>query len=104
MVKKKVVKKKAEEKEDSKSEDLGKEVGRVVNYFDKIGVAVIDLSKVLKVGAKIKMHGMNTGTDFEMEVKSMQVEHKEVEKAKKGDSIGMKTDKPVKRNDKVYLI
>ena len=92
------------EKQKAKSEDLGKEVGRVVNYFDKIGVAVVDLTGALKSGDKIKVHGQNTGTDFEMAVESMQIEHKVVKKAKKGDAIGLKVDNPVKRNDKVYIV
>jgi U32 family peptidase len=81
---------------------LGKEIGRVAHFFDKIGVCVVELSSGLKVGDKVRVKG--NATDFEQEIKSMQVEHVNVEKAKKGDSIGLKVKDKVRQNDKVYLV
>jgi hypothetical protein len=34
----------------------------------------------------------------------MQVEHKPIEKAKKGDAVGLKTTGVVKENDKVFKV
>lgn len=74
-------------------------VGNVIHYYDKIGVAVIDVLASTKVGDKIKFTGSN---EFEQEISSMQVEHKNIEKAKKGDQIGLKVDQAVKEKDEVF--
>lgn len=72
-----------------------KAIGKVTHYFDKIGVAVIELTGSLKVGDKIEI-GRNEEDAFQQDVSSMQVEHKTIEKAKKGDAIGIKVDNPTK--------
>lgn len=78
------------------------EIGKISHFFDKILVAVIELTAPLKIGDKISIE---SGDEIvEMTVDSMQVEHAAVETAKKGDSIGMKTPKPVKRGAVVYKL
>jgi len=78
-------------------------IGRVTHFFDKIGVAVIELDSDMGSGDRIKF--VRGGEDlFEQEVSSMQVEHEKVDKAKKGDTIGMKTDKPVKEGSEIFKI
>ena len=79
-----------------------KEIGKVKHFFGKISVAVIELNKGLKVGDKISIEGHDNAV--EQVVDSMQVEHKPIEKAKKGDSVGLKTTAPVKENDKVFKV
>lgn len=81
----------------------GKLVGRVTHYFSNIEVAVIDLISPLKEGDKIRVVG-GQETDFEQEANSMQIDHKEVKSAKKGDSIGMKIKEKVHEGYKVYKI
>ena len=76
-------------------------VGNVTHYFDKISVAVIDTLATLKIGDKIKITGHE---EFEQEITSMQVEHENVKSAKKGEAIGLKVDKPVKKGDEVFKI
>jgi translation elongation factor EF-1alpha len=79
-----------------------KEVGRVSSYFSHVGVAAIKLSAGLKVGDKVHIKG-NT-TDFEEKIKGMQIEKEKVEKAKKGDHVGIKISEKVRPNDKVFLV
>ena len=79
----------------------GKEIGKITHYFGKIGVGVITLSDALKVGDTIVITGH--GKEFEQPVDSMQVEHEQLEVAKKGDEVGMKVSEPVKEGDVVYL-
>ena len=79
-----------------------KQVGQVSHYYDKIGVAIIDLSAPLKVGDKIKFEGH--GADFEQAVDSMEAEHEAVQKAKKGDTVGVKVGQKVKEGMAVYLV
>lgn len=78
-----------------------KKVGQVTHYFGKIEVAIIKLSSPLKVGDRVKFDGH--GTAFEQTVGSIQIEHESVEKAKKGDEVGMKVDKPAKEGTEVFF-
>lgn len=78
-------------------------VGKVTHYYDKIGVAIIELSSDLGVGDKIKF--TRGGEDmFEQDITSMQVEHEQIEKGKKGDVIGLKTEKGLKEGAEVYKL
>jgi translation elongation factor EF-1alpha len=88
--------------EQKPEEALGKEVGKVAHYYTKLGVAVIELSDTLKVGDKIKIKGATS--DFEQTVDSMQIEHKNIEEAKRGQSIGMKVKEHVREHDVVYKV
>ena len=78
----------------------GKEIGKVSHFFSNISVAVIELTDALKVGDEIHVKGATT--DFKQKVESMQIEHKGVEAAKAGDSIGMKVSERVREGDVVY--
>lgn len=81
---------------------LDKPVGKVVHYYDKLGVAIVDLkSGGLKVGDEVKFK--RGEEEFSQKVVSLQVEHQEVEAVKKGDSFGLKVDKPTKPGTSVYL-
>lgn len=86
-----------------KSEGAEKKlIGKVSHYFTKIGVGVIELTDSLSVGDKISIEGATT--DIQQTIKSMQINHKDVKKAKKGDSIGLKVKDRVRPNDNVYKI
>ncbi len=77
-------------------------VGKVVNYFTKIGVAIIELNDSLAVGDRITVEGATT--NLQQPVESMQIEHKAVEKAGKGDSIGLKVVVRCRKGDNIYKI
>ena len=81
------------------AEDL-KEVGKVIGFYANISVAAIDLTGALAVGDTIVIKGHTT--NFEQTVDSIQIEHKEVEKAKKGDPIAIKVKDRVRSHDIVY--
>ena len=80
----------------------GKLIGKITHYFGNIGVAVIELTDSLKIGDTIRIVGGET--DFEQVVDSMEVEHQKVEKAKKGDGIGLKISQKVREGYKVYKV
>jgi len=82
------------------SEENVVEVGRVTHFFTKIGVAVVELKAPLAVGDRIIIKGPTT--DFEQAVESMQIEHKNVEKAGAGQSIGLKLVQRAREKDIVY--
>ena len=78
------------------------EIGKVVDYFARIGVAGIDLTGPLKVGDRIHIKGHTS--DFEQVVQSIQIEHEPVPEAKAGDKIGIKMAERCRGGDKVYRI
>ena len=80
----------------------GKLIGKVTHYFGNIGVVVLELTDTLKVGETIRIVGGTT--DFTQTVDSMEIEHKKVEEAKKGDSIGLKVSQKVREGYKVYKL
>ncbi len=79
-----------------------KKIGEVIHFFDKILVAIIKLTAPLKTGSTLKFkHG---DEELIQTADSIQIEHKQVKTAKKGDEIGIKVNQPVKKNSQVYLI
>lgn len=81
---------------------MEKEVGKITHFFGKINVGVIKLSGALKGRDKIHIKGATT--DFKQKLSSMQIEHKKVKTAKKGQSIGIKVNKQVRQGDLVYKV
>lgn len=80
-----------------------KKIGTVTHYYGNIGVAIVALTGKLSKGDKVKFEGGNK-TEFEQTVESMQIEHKEIESAKKGDIVGMKVDEKIGEGADVYLV
>ena len=78
-------------------------VGKITHYFSNIGVAVVDLSSPLSKGDEVRIVG-GESTDFNEKIESMQVDHKPVEKAKKGDSVGLKVSEKVREGYNVYKL
>jgi putative protease len=79
-----------------------KQIGKITHFFSKIGVGVIELSDVLKVGETIKVVGLDH--EFSQVVDSMQVEHENIEQAQAGSAVGLKLNEPSKEGDKVYRV
>jgi translation elongation factor EF-1alpha len=78
-------------------------IGKITHVYDKIGVAVVELEADLATGDKIKF--VRGGEDmFEQIVESMQIEHEKIQKAKKGDTIGLKIEKDVKEGAEVFKL
>lgn len=78
-------------------------VGVVTHCFDKIGVVAITLTDGgLNVGDTIRIKG-NT-TDVTVVVPGMQIDHKSVDKASKGDGVGIKIGAKAHEHDKVYVV
>ena len=77
-------------------------IGTITHFYTKIGVAVVELSEPLQVGDTIHISGHTT--DLTQKVESMQVEHQNVERAEKGQSIGLKIKEEVREKDLVYKV
>ncbi len=81
---------------------MERKVGKVTHYWGKIGVAGIKLTAALSQGDAIRIKGATT--DFEQTVGSIQIEHQNIETAKKGQEIGLKVAGKVRRGDTVYKV
>ncbi|MBI5375672.1 MAG: translation elongation factor-like protein [Candidatus Schekmanbacteria bacterium] len=80
-----------------------KEIGYITDYFHKIDVAAIKITaEGIAVGDRIHIKGHTT--DFEQTVDSIQIEHAAVQKANKGDDVGIKIKDRVRQYDKVYKL
>lgn len=76
-------------------------VGRVIHYYDKIGVAIVRLEKTLKVGERVKF--VKGDASFEETVESIQIEHEALQEGKKGQEVGIKVSQKAKGGTLVYL-
>lgn len=79
-------------------------VGKVTNYFSKIGVAEFLLeASDLKIGDKVLIIGSTTGT-IEQTVKELRVDLKSTQHAQKGEAVSLAISEIVRRNDKLYKL
>ena len=77
-------------------------VGKVTNWFDRIGVAEITVeSASLKMGDRVMIIGRTTGVE-ELTVEDMRVEFEPVGEAPKGVRCSVAVPHKVHRGDKVY--
>lgn len=91
---------KAKPKKKEKKKPEGKQIGVVSNYFKHVKAAAIKLSAPLKIGDKIKITGGDK--EVELEVKSMEIDKKKIEKAKKGAEVGLLVPKDIHKGYKVF--
>ena len=81
---------------------MEKKIGEITHFFAKPSAAVLKLSKALKVGDSVHIHGHST--HLTQEITSMQIDHKEVEKAKPGDDVAVLVKERVREGDEVFLV
>ena len=71
-----------------------KPLGKVTHYYDKIGVAIIELTDTLNVGDTVKY--MKGDDEVSQTINSIQIEKAPVDSADKGAIVGVKVDEPIK--------
>jgi len=82
---------------------MEKLIGKVNHFFNKISVAIIELTDdELNIGDTIHIKGHTA--DFNQAITSMQVEKAPVQKAIKGEQVGIKVDAPVHDHDQVFKV
>ena len=84
------------------TEEKEKEVGKIIHYYTKLKVVIFKLKDGLTSDDKIHIKGHTS--DFTQKAASMQVEHKKIEKAKKGQTIGLKVKEHAREGDVVYKV
>jgi len=82
---------------------MDKELGKVIHFYDKAGVAVLSLTAgPLAVGDTVKfVKGAGVHTE---KIESMQVEHESVQAVKQGDEVAVKVSAPVKPGATVFKV
>ena len=88
--------------ENSASRERKHFIGKINHYFPKINVATMKLVSEIEVGDKIIVIGKTTGL-VNSEIRRIEVNHNSVQKAIKGQEIGIKLP-AVRKNDEVYKI
>lgn len=79
-----------------------KEVGKVIHWYDKIGVAVVRISGALAVGDQVKVR--KGDDEFDAAITSMQIDHKDVSSAKTGDEVAIRLPKKAKDGAAVLVV
>ena len=89
--------------EDNQSKYIKKDIGQVVNYYNRVKAAEIRIWDDLKIGDKIIIQGQTTGSVTHT-IDSMQIEGKAVENVKKGVNVAIAMPTKVRENDFVYKL
>lgn len=78
-------------------------IGSVTHYYDKIAVAIIELSSDLAIGDTVlfKLFGEAL---FEQKITTLQVDTVKVERAKNGEVVGVKTTHALSVGAEVYRL
>ena len=75
-------------------------IGRVIHFYPKASVAIIELVSSVKKGDQIIVRG--TMTNLEQTIESMESEHVQISAAESGQYVGVKTVGKVRKDDVVY--
>lgn len=91
-----------ETSEDNQSKYIKKDIGQVVNYYNKVNVAELRIWDSLKIGDKIIIQGQTTGS-ITHTIDSMQIEGENVNNAL-NCNVGVAIPTKVRKNDFVYKL
>jgi hypothetical protein len=83
-------------------ERMETEIGRVTHYYSRIHVAVLMLSRMLRVGDEIRFQGQSV--NFIQPVTSLEINHIRVLWAQPGDDVALEVRQPVWVDDRVFRV
>ena len=92
-----------ETSEDNQSKYIKRDIGQVVNYYNKVKAAEIRIWDDLKIGDKIIIQGQTTGS-ITHTIESMQIEGKPVDNVDKNSNVAILIPTKVRKNDFVYKL
>lgn len=90
-----------ETSESNQSKFVKKDIGKVVNYYNKIKVAELKIWDDLSLGDEIMIQGPTTGSITHV-IDSMQIDGEAIEKAQKGSNVAIAIDEKLRESDFVY--
>ncbi len=77
-------------------------IGVISHYYTHLAVAAVVMEGELAVGDTIHIKGHTT--DLTQKVESIQLEHKNIDRARKGEDVGIKVNDHVREHDVVYKV
>ena len=92
-----------EKSEDNQSKYIKKDIGQVVNYYNKVKAAEIRIWDDLAIGDKIIIQGKTTGS-ITHTIDSMQIEGEPVTCVERGSNVAVAMPHKVRENDFVYKL
>lgn len=92
-----------ETSENNQSKFIKKDIGHVVNYFNKVKVAELKIWDDLAIGDEILIQGKTTGS-IKHKIDSMQINGENVENVEKGNNVGVAIPTKVREHDFVYKL
>ena len=92
-----------ETSETIQSKYIKKDIGQVVNFYNKVSVAELRVWDDLKIGDKIMIQGETTGSVTHI-IESMQVDGADVNHVSKNSNVGVLMPSKVRKNDFVYKL
>lgn len=92
-----------ETSESNQSRYVKKDIGKVVNYYNRIKVAELKIWDDLRLGDGIMIQGPTTGSITHV-IDSMQIDGKAIEKAEKGSNVAIAIDEKLRESDFVYKL
>lgn len=89
--------------EDNQSKYVKKDIGQVVNYYNRVKAAELRIWDDLKIGDEIMIQGQTTGS-ITHTIDSMQIEGESVDHVEKGSNVAIAMPQKVRENDFVYKL
>lgn len=89
--------------EDNQSKYIKKDIGKVVNYYNKIKVAEIKIWDDLSIGDEILIQGPTTGSINHI-VTSMEIDGEAITHANKGRNVAIAIDNKLRESDFIYKL
>ena len=89
--------------ETNQSKYIKKDIGQVVNYYNRVKVAELKVWDELSINDKIMIQGETTGS-ITHTINSMQIDGENVDKVDKNSNVGVLLPVKVRKNDFVYKL
>ncbi len=78
-------------------------IGRVINFYEKTSIAIVELDGTLAVGDRIKFSREGNFV-CEQKVELIQMGYKKLDSATRGDVVGLKTNEETQKGDEIFKI
>lgn len=81
---------------------MRKRIGTVTHYYNRIGVAVLELDAPLKLGERLLFLGHTS--EFIQPVNSLEIDHRKVQEVGAGAEVAIKVMRRVRERDQVFKV
>lgn len=81
---------------------MRKRIGTVTHYYNRIGVAVLELDAPLKMGDRLLFLGHTS--EFIQPVSSLEIDHRKVQEVGAGAEAAIKVMQRVRQGDQVFKV